>query len=59
MAPLEKERAVSLILSVVTTSATMADNTTKAPVPKISKPDLFVGFRFKFKAFYTQVRLGI
>jgi hypothetical protein len=59
MTPLEKERAASLILSVATTSATVAGNTTKAPVLEVSKPDPFVGSRFKFKAFCTQVRLGI
>jgi hypothetical protein len=56
MAPLGKERAVSLILSVTTTLvtvATIAGNISKAPVPEVSKLDPFVGFRFKFKAFYT------
>jgi hypothetical protein len=31
----------------------------KATVLEVSKPELFAGSRFKFKAFYTQVRLGI
>jgi hypothetical protein len=47
---------------VATTSAivaTVAGNTNKIPAPKVSKPDPFVGSRFKFKAFCTQVRLGI
>jgi hypothetical protein len=59
MAPSGKERASSPTPSVATTSATVAGNTTKAPVPEVSKPDPFAGSRFKFKAFCTQVRLGI
>jgi hypothetical protein len=31
----------------------------KATVLKVFKPELFVGFKFKFKAFCTQVRLSI
>jgi hypothetical protein len=59
MAPSGKKRAVNPTPSVATTSAIVAGNTIKAPAPEVSKPDLFAGFRFKFKAFYTQVRLGI
>jgi hypothetical protein len=62
MAPLGKERALNSTLSVATTSVTMATivgNTSKVPVLEIFKLDPFAGSRFKFKAFYTQVRLGI
>jgi len=62
MAPLGKERVFSLTLSVATTSAIVviaAVNDRKAPALEISKSDPFAGFRFKFKSFYTQVRLGI
>jgi hypothetical protein len=42
-------------------SSTSLTNTAaaKATAPEISKPEPFAGFRFKFKAFYTQVRLDI
>jgi hypothetical protein len=60
MAPLGKERAASPTLSVAITAATVAGNGGgKTPAPKVSKPDPFAGSRFKFKAFCTQVRLGI
>jgi hypothetical protein len=60
MAPLRKERAASLTLSVIITLATVAGNGGgKVPVFEVSKSDSFVESRFKFKAFYTQVRLGI
>jgi hypothetical protein len=62
MAPLGKERVFSLTPSVATTSATVAiiaGNTFKTPISKIFKSDLFVESRFKFKSFYTQMRLGI
>jgi hypothetical protein len=59
MAPIGKERATSPALSVTTTSAIVAGNGGKAPAPEVFKPDPFAGSRFKFKAFYTQVRLGI
>jgi hypothetical protein len=55
MAPIEKERVSSLILSVATTSttvATIAGNISKISAPEIFKLDSFVGIRFKFKAFY-------
>jgi hypothetical protein len=60
MAPSGKERAASLIPSIATTLATVAGNSgRKAPVSEVSKLDPFAGSRFKFKAFYTQVRLRI
>jgi hypothetical protein len=62
MAPSGKERASSPTPSVATTSAiiaTVAGNTTKASAFEISKSDPFAGSRFKFKAFCTQVRLGV
>jgi len=62
MAPSGKERAASPAPSVATTSAPVAvaiDSGGKAPAPEVSKPDPFAGSRFKFKAFCTQVRLGI
>jgi hypothetical protein len=45
-------------MALIATAAT-ATAAVKATVSKISKPELFVGFRFKFKAFYTQIRLKI
>jgi hypothetical protein len=60
MAPSGKERTTSPAPSVAITSVTVAGNNGgKAPIPEVSKPDPFAGSRFKFKAFYTQVRLGI
>jgi hypothetical protein len=62
MAPSGKERVLSLILSVATTLATVATiagNTIKVPVSEVFKSDPFAESKFKFKAFYTQVRLGI
>jgi hypothetical protein len=64
MAPLGKERAASPTFSTTTIriSATVADltaNIFKAPALEVAKPEPFYGLRQKFKAFYTQVRLGI
>jgi hypothetical protein len=60
MAPSGKERAPSPSPNIVTTSATVVVNDGgKAPAPEVSKPDPFAESRFKFKAFCTQVRLGI
>jgi hypothetical protein len=64
MAPSGKERAVSPTPSTTTIriSATIADltaNISKAPAPEVAKPEPFYGLRQKFKAFCTQVRLGI
>jgi hypothetical protein len=63
MAPGGKDRAPSPTPSVstVTTAATTAAaiTTSKAPAPKVSKPEPFAGSRQRFKAFCTQVRLCI
>jgi hypothetical protein len=63
MAPGGKDRAPSPILSVSTVATTAADSATvmasKVPVLEISKPEPFTGFRQRFKAFCTQVRLYI
>jgi hypothetical protein len=59
MALIGKERATSLAPSVVITSATLVGNGGKASAFEVSKLDPFAGSRFKFKAFYTQMRLGI
>ena len=61
MASRGKERAASLILSIVltTTAATTATIATvlvgaiiKAAVPDVFKSEFFVGSRIKFRAFY-------
>jgi hypothetical protein len=57
MSERDKDRAVSPILSMASTAATVTD--AKATAPEVSKPEPFAGSRFKFKAFYTQVRLDI
>jgi hypothetical protein len=64
MAPSGKERAASPTPSTTTigTSATVADltaNISKAPAPEVAKPEPFYGSRQKFKAYCTQVRVGI
>jgi hypothetical protein len=55
-----KDRAPSPIISIasIVTAAT-ATAAEKATVPKVSKLEPFAGSRFKFKAFCTQIRLGI
>jgi hypothetical protein len=63
MAPLGKERATSLTSSTTTvgTSGTAAQVGTlvKVPAPEVAKPEPFYGSRQRFKAYYTQIRLGI
>jgi hypothetical protein len=63
MAPLGKERASSPTPSTTTVgtsgTATQAAAIAKTPTPKVSKPEPFYRSRQKFKAFCTQVRLGI
>jgi hypothetical protein len=64
MAPSGKERAISLIPNTTTieTSVTVADLTAdliKVPILEVVKLEPFYRSRQKFKAFYTQVRLGI
>jgi hypothetical protein len=44
---------VSIIIAVTATAAV------KITISKIFKPEPFVDSRFKFKAFYTQIKLGI
>jgi hypothetical protein len=43
--------------SIVT--AVTATAVVKATASEVSKPEPFAGSRFKFKAFYTQIKLGI
>jgi hypothetical protein len=56
----DKDRAVSptlsiaFIITVITATAAI-----KATVPKVFKPELFAGSRFKFKVFCTQIKFGI
>jgi len=50
-----KDRAVSPTSSMTSTVTAAA----KATAPKISKLEPFAGSRFKFKAFCTQIKLGI
>jgi hypothetical protein len=55
-----KNRAASPILSMASTAtAVTATAAVKATAPEISKPEPFAGSRFKFKVFYTQIKLGI
>jgi hypothetical protein len=42
------------IVTAVTATAVV-----KATVFEVSKPEPFAGSRFKFKVFYTQIKLGI
>jgi hypothetical protein len=42
-----------------TVTAATATAAAKATAPKVSKPEPFAGSRFKFKAFYTQIKLEI
>jgi hypothetical protein len=55
-----KNRAASPTPSIasITTAAT-ATAAAKATAPEVSKPEPFAGSRFKFKAFCTQIKLGI
>jgi hypothetical protein len=61
MALLDKERESSPTPNTTTVgtlgTAAQAVNLSKAPIPEVSKPEPFYGFRQKFKAFGTQVRL--
>jgi hypothetical protein len=61
MAPLGKERTSSLTPNTITVgtsgTASQAINLSKVPIPEMFKSEPFYGFRQKFKAFYTQVRL--
>jgi hypothetical protein len=63
MALLGKERVASPIpnTTIVGTSETaiQANALVKVPAPEVSKPEPFYRSRQKFKAFYTQIRLGI
>jgi hypothetical protein len=59
MAPGGKDRAASPIPSIASTAQVITTLDAKATVPKVSKPEPFYGSRQKFKAFYTQIRLGI
>jgi hypothetical protein len=55
-----KDRAVSPTLSIASTvTAATATAAAKTTAPEVSKPEPFAGSRFKFKAFCTQIRLGI
>jgi hypothetical protein len=42
-----------------TATAATATAAAKATAPEVSKPEPFAGSRFKFKVFYTQIKLGI
>jgi hypothetical protein len=42
-----------------TATAATATAAAKATAPEVSKPEPFAGSRFKFKAFCTQIKLGI
>jgi hypothetical protein len=63
MALVGKERAASPTPNTTTvgTSGTAAQVGTlaKAPAPEVAKPEPFYRFRQRFKAYCTQVRLGI
>jgi hypothetical protein len=45
-----------MAFTVIAATATAA---VKATVSKVFKPEPFAGSRFKFKAFYTQIKLRI
>jgi hypothetical protein len=55
MAPGVKNRVISPTLNMTTTAIIIGTIIldAKAIVSKMSKPEPFVGFRYKFKAFYT------
>jgi hypothetical protein len=55
-----KDRAVSPTLSIALTATIVTATTViKATIPEVSKPEPFVGSRFKFKIFCIQIELGI
>jgi hypothetical protein len=59
MAFKEKNRIVNFISNIVLTTATANTIAAKTTILEIFKSKPFVDFRFKFKAFYIQVRLNI
>jgi hypothetical protein len=55
-----KDRAASPTPSMAfIVTAVIATAAVKATAPKVFKPESFAGSRFKFKAFCTQIKLGI
>jgi hypothetical protein len=59
MAPGDKKRASSPILSIAFTVQIIITLNAKATASKVFKPEPFYSSRQKFKIYYTQIRLGV